>query len=93
MRLHAAPMVWLGFLASTGCNPPPVAAPHEPGPGCTEEARVCPDGSHVVRVGSDCEFEKCPADPDNGLSPDPSPAADGSGPKPMGTFDPQSPPG
>jgi hypothetical protein len=27
--------------------------------GCTEDARICPDGSAVVRVGPDCEFEKC----------------------------------
>lgn len=27
---------------------------------CTEDARICPDGSVVVRVGPNCEFEKCP---------------------------------
>lgn len=27
---------------------------------CTEEARVCGDGSVVVRSGPDCEFEECP---------------------------------
>lgn len=27
---------------------------------CTEEAKICPDGSVVVRVAPDCEFEKCP---------------------------------
>ncbi len=27
---------------------------------CGWEARICPDGSRVTRVGSDCEFEKCP---------------------------------
>ncbi len=26
---------------------------------CTEEARVCPDGSSVGRVGPDCEFAEC----------------------------------
>ncbi|PIN74577.1 hypothetical protein COV18_06820 [Candidatus Woesearchaeota archaeon CG10_big_fil_rev_8_21_14_0_10_37_12] len=26
---------------------------------CTEEAKVCPDGSVVVRQGPDCEFAKC----------------------------------
>lgn len=26
---------------------------------CTEEAKVCPDGSVVERVGPDCEFEEC----------------------------------
>ncbi len=27
---------------------------------CTEDARICPDGTAVVRVGPNCEFEKCP---------------------------------
>jgi hypothetical protein len=28
---------------------------------CTEEAKICPDGSAVGRVGPDCEFAPCPA--------------------------------
>lgn len=28
--------------------------------GCTEDAKVCPDGSVVVRMGPDCEFAPCP---------------------------------
>jgi hypothetical protein len=28
--------------------------------GCTEDAKICSDGSVVVRVGEDCEFEACP---------------------------------
>ncbi|NCC71568.1 carbohydrate-binding protein, partial [bacterium] len=27
---------------------------------CTEEAKICPDGSSVVRVGPNCEFAACP---------------------------------
>lgn len=27
---------------------------------CTIEAKLCPDGSYVGRVGSKCEFTKCP---------------------------------
>ena len=27
---------------------------------CTQEARICPDGSAVVRLGSKCEFAPCP---------------------------------
>ncbi len=27
---------------------------------CTEEAKMCPDGTAVVRVGPDCAFEPCP---------------------------------
>ncbi|MCF7835734.1 MAG: hypothetical protein K9M15_01290 [Candidatus Marinimicrobia bacterium] len=29
-------------------------------PVCTADAKICPDGSSVGRVGPDCEFEKCP---------------------------------
>jgi len=28
---------------------------------CAEEARICPDGSSVGRIGPNCEFAKCPA--------------------------------
>ena len=37
-----------------GCEQKPVA--------CTEDARVCPDGSSVGRVAPDCEFEPCPGE-------------------------------
>src|SRR3989344_4617852 len=33
--------------------------PAEPQP-CTLEAKLCPDGSSVGRVGPDCEFAPCP---------------------------------
>ena len=29
---------------------------------CTEEAKLCSDGSAVGRTGPDCEFEKCPGE-------------------------------
>jgi hypothetical protein len=32
-----------------------------PSLGCTQEAKVCPDGSSVVRVEPSCEFVECPA--------------------------------
>lgn len=31
---------------------------------CTEEAKLCPDGSYVSRTGPDCEFAECPATAD-----------------------------
>jgi hypothetical protein len=34
--------------------------PGNPGPGCTEEAKICPDGSAVGRTGPNCEFAPCP---------------------------------
>lgn len=27
---------------------------------CTQEAKICPDGSSVGRTGPNCEFAKCP---------------------------------
>ncbi len=30
---------------------------------CTEEAKICPDGSAVGRTGPDCEFAPCPVSP------------------------------
>lgn len=30
---------------------------------CTEEAKICPDGSAVGRTGPDCEFAECPSVP------------------------------
>jgi hypothetical protein len=33
---------------------------------CTEEAKVCPDGSSVGRVGPNCEFAPCPTPNTNG---------------------------
>lgn len=29
---------------------------------CTEEARICPDGSGVARQGPNCEFPDCPSE-------------------------------
>jgi hypothetical protein len=30
---------------------------------CTQEAKLCPDGSYVGRTGPDCEFAACPTAP------------------------------
>ncbi len=43
-----------GIILLVGCEQKPVA--------CTLEAKICPDGSSVGRVGPDCEFEPCPAE-------------------------------
>ena len=36
---------------------------HPPGAdrACTQEAKLCPDGSAVSRTGPNCEFAACPA--------------------------------
>lgn len=52
-------IILLGLIAIlslflTGCNTIPEQV------ACTEEAKICPDGTVVVRVGPDCEFEFCP---------------------------------
>lgn len=41
----------LFFLAGCAQTPPKA---------CTEEAKLCPDGSYVGRVGPNCEFAPCP---------------------------------
>lgn len=28
---------------------------------CTMDAKLCPDGSYVGRIGPNCEFEACPS--------------------------------
>jgi hypothetical protein len=36
--------------------------PNEQGPvACTQEAKLCPDGSYVGRISPDCNFKECPA--------------------------------
>lgn len=73
----AAALLVLGAVA-TACGPsrpttpsPPPPAGVDPAPiasapppeGCTEEAKICPDGTAVARVGPSCEFAPCPEDP------------------------------
>ncbi len=41
------------------------------GVACTMEAKMCPDGSYVGRIGSKCEFAACPA-----FSTPPAPVTD-----------------
>ena len=57
----------LFLLAGAGCATSPAPAPSvPPGPGitepraCTQEAKLCPDGSAVGRTGPNCEFAPCP---------------------------------
>ena len=51
-------LVFLFFLSSCAVVPP---RDHIPTPlACTDEAKICPDGSVVVRTGPDCEFAPCP---------------------------------
>ncbi|MBU1119228.1 M23 family metallopeptidase [Patescibacteria group bacterium] len=38
-------------------------------PTCLEESKVCSEGSIAVRVGEDCQFEKCPELPQKDVEP------------------------
>jgi len=38
------------------------ASPMDDEQACTEEAKICQDGSVVVRTGPNCEFAECPAE-------------------------------
>ncbi|MBI2405498.1 hypothetical protein HYV21_00380 [Candidatus Microgenomates bacterium] len=40
---------------------------------CTQEAKICPDGSAVGRVGPNCEFAECPTPQTPQPSPNKSP--------------------
>ncbi|MGV8141238.1 MAG: hypothetical protein ACP5NW_02225 [Candidatus Woesearchaeota archaeon] len=42
------------ILLLVGCSVP------EGPKACTEEAKICPDGSAVGRTGPNCEFQECP---------------------------------
>ena len=52
------------YLYPTTAVPPVAVVPTAsttPTTACTEEAKVCPDGSSVGRTGPKCEFAACPA--------------------------------
>ena len=39
---------------------------------CTQDAKACPDGSFVGRVGPNCEFAPCPGEPTPSSNPTPT---------------------
>ena len=49
-------------------NPNPSPAPNPSPIACTQDAKLCPDGSYVGRTGPNCEFAQCPQ-----VSPAPTP--------------------
>lgn len=55
----------LAFVAAAvagACSPKKDTTNPDGATACTEEAKVCPDGSSVSRQGPDCEFAACPGD-------------------------------
>ncbi|MEM6295873.1 MAG: hypothetical protein AAGA54_31670 [Myxococcota bacterium] len=58
MKRSSALLFLAGLLCACAAKQDtPTAAPS-----CTEEAKVCPDGSTVGRTGPACEFAACPGD-------------------------------
>lgn len=60
LTILVAILIVIGFVLfwpKTGLTP---SKPTEP-VFCTMEAKLCPDGSAVGRVGPNCEFAACPA--------------------------------
>lgn len=59
-------ILWVSFAAYLNFS---IWQLNASGPGqvaCTQEAKLCPDGSYVGRTGPKCEFAQCPGD-NNGL--------------------------
>ena len=50
-------------LSEQNSSIPPVVIPSSAPIACTMDAKTCPDGSSVGRVGPNCEFEECPHKP------------------------------
>lgn len=49
-------VLWIGWERFTELRT-------ERGPvACTADAKLCPDGSAVGRIGPDCEFARCPGE-------------------------------
>gem|GEM_PF-3066061 len=45
---------------------------------CTSDAKICPDGSVVERMGANCEFQSCPVQENNSCNKDLKVCADGT---------------
>lgn len=62
MKMFGYLVVALCFCGA-GCSRavPRVLVPEQP-VACTMEAKLCPDGSAVGRVGPNCEFAPCPGE-------------------------------
>lgn len=79
----------LGLAAAVGCQAKKDTAQPDDvnGTACTEEAKVCPDGSAVGREGPDCEFAACPGDAEDGDAIEAGAEADGAAQDAEGTED------
>lgn len=58
--LTAAGAILAGCTMMPAANRPVSPLPNDDGVFCTQEAKLCPDGSYVGRTGPNCEFTACP---------------------------------
>ena len=67
LRTLLLPLALLGAACGPKADKPETKAPEageDDGVVCTMDAKICPDGSGVGRVGPDCEFAPCPGEED-----------------------------
>jgi hypothetical protein len=57
----------LALAGTAACEKPAPPDTHVPGE-CTDETKICGDGTPVGRVGPDCDFAACPG-PKDGAAP------------------------
>jgi hypothetical protein len=91
MKQKPALFLALAVFAGACTKQADTAKPDDGKAACTEEAKLCPDGSSVSRTGPDCEFPACPGEDqadeknaDGGEADDPAegapPTAEGADP-------------
>ncbi|MCX6746250.1 MAG: hypothetical protein NTX00_04540 [Candidatus Parcubacteria bacterium] len=65
-------IIFAFIVLLAGCSLQPVAKPKQlpvnTNQFCTQEAKLCPDGSAVSRTGPNCEFALCPGENQNTTS-------------------------
>ena len=69
--IAAIGLAWSFIPPTTTEAPSPILPTPSPSPlpspvfpkACTQEAKLCPDGSAVGRTGPNCEFAQCPSNP------------------------------
>lgn len=64
--------------AGFACGPKADTANPDDVKACTEEAKVCDDGSSVSRQGPDCEFAACPGEGEAAAADEPEEADEAS---------------
>ncbi len=68
-RTIAAIVILIGILIAVNYDKRQAVAPVPQPVACTEEAKQCPDGSYVGRIGPSCQFAPCPVTATPTISP------------------------